>query len=167
MMTLGLIRPPSGGLIGMWLGSPRSVPVTGITMISPLGPPFRALSETTRAGRMPACSLPTVGLKLTPHTSPRAGLAAPLLVVIDFGILNESIGEGFFPRRVLGLEVCPRLRVGLHGRARRVEILPEFLALEIPNGLVDYRRDGCVRPRRQVAQEFVGGSADPDRQTLV
>src|SRR3954468_11167107 len=145
MITLGLVSPPSGGVTGTWVGNPRAVPVTGITTTNPRGLLFRALSETIRTGRRPACSRPTVGFKFTSQISPRAGLTTPPLMLIGLLLLFESVGEGRFPRRVLLSEVSPRRRIGLDGLTRGVEFRPELLSLEVTDGLVDHRRDGGIR----------------------
>src|SRR4051812_28520111 len=151
MITLVPVSPPSGGLTGTWVGSPRAVPVTGITTTRPRGLLFRALSETIRTGRCPACSRPTVGFKSASQISPRAGLTTPLLMLIGLLLLFESVGEGCFPRRVLSSEVSPRRRIGLDGLTRGVEVRPELLALEVTDGLVDHCRDRGIRLVRQIA----------------
>src|SRR5713101_3704327 len=45
----------------------------GRTITNPAGLLLKVSTETTNAGRRPACSCPLVGSKSTIHTSPRAG----------------------------------------------------------------------------------------------
>lgn len=63
--------PPSGGSIWTWSGIPRRVVVNGTTMTKFARPRLKLSADTTKAGRIPACSCPRVGFRLTIQISPR------------------------------------------------------------------------------------------------
>ena len=73
LMKLFILRPASGGSTGTWRGIPLAREVTGSTTANPAGPWLKVSTETTSAGRTPACSWPRVGFRSTIQISPREG----------------------------------------------------------------------------------------------
>src|SRR5882762_2790275 len=72
LTKLVIDKPPSGGSILTWNGIPLTFEVIGSSTIRSAGPLLNASTETTNAGRLPACSCPLVGSRLTNQISPRA-----------------------------------------------------------------------------------------------
>ncbi len=67
MAQLGRFSPPSS-VTAMWCGNPRSRVVSGTTMACRIGKVLNRSMDTTTHGRVPRCSLATVGSSFTDQT---------------------------------------------------------------------------------------------------
>jgi hypothetical protein len=73
LIKLFSLTPPSGGSSGTWVRMPLALVVRGTTITSSAGLWLKRSTETTKHGRMPACSRPLIGLRSASQISPRDG----------------------------------------------------------------------------------------------
>src|SRR2546425_928577 len=118
-------------------------------MTSPAGPWLKRSSDTTRAGRRPACAWPLTGLKSVSHTSPRlgatisasattspaarAGLGRPCLDRLS----RQSVQQGTIPGSPLFRHPRPRGGILAQGGIAGVDPPEESL----PPGGFERRRE--------------------------
>src|SRR6185436_10645312 len=110
-------------------------------------------SETTRAGRVPACSWPSVGFKFTRQTSPRDGwLRLFIYSVSGRPIPDLPLLKFLLPRGWIGLET----RILLIGR------LEEPLTSVMLEGALEHGLHRHMLVICEFTQSAVGGFTDTD-----
>src|SRR5260221_597846 len=108
-MKLSDTKPPSGGLACTCQRTLLCVRVSGMTTTRSAGPSLKISTDTTRAGRTPACSCPSVGSRLRSHTSPREGSALlTSLPVHQLAYVPRSLSLWVLPSTPLDHSSKPR-----------------------------------------------------------
>src|SRR5215211_6022835 len=127
-------------------------------MCRPFGSRLNRSWEITSAGRMPFCSRPSCGSKLTFQISPAlgsGGAAKDLLhflrAVVRLFVL-ESVHRRAFEHPDLILVALPGNRIGLQALERSFDLAPEFLLLILGDGVLDHLTDRPALLLRQIAQ---------------